>query len=38
VFLALATHLEAVGHGALREMTNAASRITTHATFHGGRR
>ena len=38
VFLALATHLEAVGHGALREMTHAASRITTHATFHGGRR
>jgi DNA polymerase-3 subunit epsilon len=38
LFLALATHLEAVGHGALREMTNAASRIVTHATFHGGSR
>jgi len=36
VFLALATHLEALGHGALREMTNAARRIATHATFHGG--
>jgi DNA polymerase III subunit epsilon len=35
VFLALATHLEALGHGTLREMTNAAHRIATHATFHG---
>jgi DNA polymerase III subunit epsilon len=38
VFLALATHLEALGLGALREMTNAAHRITTHATFHGAPR
>jgi DNA polymerase-3 subunit epsilon len=35
VFLALATHLEALGHGSLRELTHAANRITTHATFHG---
>jgi DNA polymerase-3 subunit epsilon len=39
VFLALATHLEALGHGALSEMTKAAHRIATHANFHyGGRR
>ena len=38
VFLALATHLEALGHGSLHELTRAGNRITTHAAFHGGRR
>jgi DNA polymerase-3 subunit epsilon len=38
VFLALATHLEALGHGSLHDLTHAGARIATHATFHGGRR
>jgi DNA polymerase-3 subunit epsilon len=36
VFLALATHLEALGHGSLHDLTHAADRIANHATFHGG--
>jgi DNA polymerase-3 subunit epsilon len=38
VFLALATHLEQAGHGALRDLTHAADRIGTHAHFFGGGR
>jgi len=38
VFLALATHLEAMGHGSLRDLTLAGQRIAAHSTFNGGRR
>jgi DNA polymerase-3 subunit epsilon len=38
VFLALATHLEALGQGSLHDLTHAGDRIATHATFHGGSR
>jgi DNA polymerase III subunit epsilon len=35
VFLSLATHLEELGHGSLRELVRASDRIATHTTFHG---
>ena len=37
VFLALATHLESLGHGALRELVAADRRIAAHAALNGRR-
>jgi DNA polymerase-3 subunit epsilon len=35
VFLALATRLEALGYGLLRDLVHADRRVETHAHFHG---
>jgi DNA polymerase-3 subunit epsilon len=35
VFLALATRLERLGHGRLRDLVHAADRVQTHRHFHG---
>jgi DNA polymerase III epsilon subunit-like protein len=35
VFLALATRLEALGYGLLRDLVHADRRVESHAHFHG---